>query len=114
MIHSIEVDMGIDIVVTPGLFEPLPKDARWFSLKQATTRALELQPEATLSHGIDRVSITVFNRNQVTRLLQEFRYLAQQSDDVTRQNLEDAASFIEEETSAIGPGPDCYVSFVGD
>jgi hypothetical protein len=106
--------MGIDIVVTRKLFEPWPKDANRFSLKDATTRALERQQDGTLSRAIDRVSITVFNRNQVTRLLQEFRFLGQQSDEVTRQNLEDAASFIERESSAIGSGPDSYVSFVGD
>ena len=106
--------MGIDIVVTRHLFRPWPKDAHWFSLKDATARALERQGDATLSHAIDRVSITVFNRKQVTRLLQEFRFLGQQSDQVTRQDLEDAASFIERESSAIGNGPDCYVSFVGD
>jgi len=47
-------------------------------------------------------------------LLQEFRFLARQADVVTRENLEDAASFIELEIGAIGPGADCYVSFVGD
>ena len=31
-----------------------------------------------------------------------------------RMFLEDAASFIERESSAIGSGPDSYVSFVGD
>ncbi len=106
--------MGIDIVVTRHLFEPLPDGARWFSLKDATGRALWRQPDATLSHAIDPVSTTVFNRNQVTRLLQEFRFLALQSDEVTRQNLEGAASFIERETGAIGAGADCYVSFHGD
>ena len=106
--------MGIDIVVTRNLFEPLPNGARSFGLRDATGRALGRQPEATLSHGIDVVSITVLNRNQVTRLLQEFRFLAQQSDEVTRQDLEDAASFIEREITAIGHGADCYVSFLGD
>ena len=106
--------MGIDIVVTRKLFQPWPKDANWFSLKDATARALERQQDGTLSYAIDQVSITVFNRNQVTRLLQELRFLGQQSDLVTRQDLEDAASFIERESSAIGTGPDCYVSFVGD
>jgi len=33
---------------------------------------------------------------------------------VTGQDLEDAAFFIEHETSAIGPSAECYVSFVGD
>jgi hypothetical protein len=106
--------MGIDITVTRNLFEPFPDDARWFGLEAATARRLSQQPETTLSHGIDAVSSTVFNRNQVTRLLQEFRFLAQQSDKVTRQNLEDAASFIERESSAIGPGADCYAAFIGD
>jgi hypothetical protein len=106
--------MGIDIVVTADLFKPWPEGASWFSLREGAAHALERQPEATLSYGIDRVSITVFNRRQVTRLLQEFRFLARQSDEVNRQNLEDAASFIEQETSAIGPGADWYVSFVGD
>ncbi len=86
----------------------------WLSLTDATARALERQLDGTLSHAIDRVSITVFNRSQVTRLLQEFRFLGEQSDQVTRQDLKDAASFIERESSAIGTGPDCYVSFFGD
>jgi hypothetical protein len=106
--------MGIDIVVTRHLFEPLPEGVSWFSLTDATGRALSRQPDATLTHAIDPVSTTVFNRNQVTRLVQEFRFLARQSDDVTRQNLEEAATFIERETAAIGPGADCYVSFRGD
>jgi len=105
--------MGIDIAVTKHLFEPLPEGVSWFGLKDATGRALGRQPDATLSHAIDPVSMTVFNRNQVTRLLQEFRFLAKQSDEVTRQDLEDAATFIERETAAIGPGADCYVSFHG-
>ena len=106
--------MGIDIVVTRHLFEPPPDGVSWFGLKDATGRALWRQPIGTLSHAIDPAATIVFNRNQVTRLLQEFRFLAKQSDEVTRQNLEDAASFIERETTAIGPGADCYVSFVGD
>jgi hypothetical protein len=106
--------MGVDIVVTKHLFEPLPDGASWFGLKDATSRALERQADATLSHGIDPVATAVFNRNQVTRLLQELRFLARQSDNLTRQDLEDAASFIERETAAIGPGADCYVAFVGD
>ena len=100
--------------MTRNLFEPLPDGARWFGLRDATARALGRQPEATLSRGIDVVANTVFNRNQIPRLLQEFQFLAQQSDEVTRQNLEDAASFIEREITAIGPGADCYVSFFGD
>ncbi len=106
--------MGIDIAVTKHLFEPLPEGVSWFSLKDATGRALWRHPDATLSHAIDPVSMTVFNRNQVTRLLQEFRFLAKQSDEVTKQDLEEAATFIERETAAIGPGADCYVSFHGD
>jgi hypothetical protein len=106
--------MAVEIVVTRDLFTPLPADASSFGLKDATARALRRQPEATLSHGIDAVGETVFNRNQQTRLLQEFRFLADQSDEVTRRDLEDAASFIERETNAIGPGADGYVTFIGD
>lgn len=106
--------MGIDIVVTRHLFERLPEAAARFSLKDATARALCRQPDSALSHAIDPVSTTVFNRNQVIRLLQEFRFLAQESGDGTRQDLEDAASFIEQEVNAIGPGADCYVSLLGD
>ncbi len=106
--------MGIEIVVTRNLFEPLPDGATWFGLRDATARALGRQPEANLSHGIDAVSDTVFNRSQVSRLLQEFRALAKQSDEVTRKDLEDAASFIERESEAIGSLSDCYVAFIGD
>jgi hypothetical protein len=112
--ESQEDGMGIDIVVTRNLFEPLPDGARTYGLRDATARALWRQPEATLAHGIDPVSVTVFNRNQVTRLLQELRFMAKESDEVTRQDLEGAAAFIEREMNAIGPGADCYVSFVGD
>lgn len=106
--------MGIEIVVTNSLFEPLLDGGTSFSLKDATARTLWRQPEATLSRGIDAILTTVFNRNQVTRLLQEFRHIAQASDEVTRQDLNDAATFIERETSAIDPGADCYVAFLGD
>lgn len=106
--------MGIDIIVTTNLFEPLRDGASLFGLRDATARALWRQPEQRISQGIDAVSMTVFNRNQVPRLLQEFRFLAEQSDEVTRQDLENAASFIEMEAAAIGPGPDCYVAFFGD
>ena len=106
--------MGIDIAVTRNPLEPIPDDASWFGLNDSTARALSRQPEATLSHGIDAVSTTVFSRKQLNRLLQEFRYLAQQSDEVARRNLEDAASFIEQETSALGQHAECYVVFVGE
>ena len=62
--------------------------------------------------GINPVSIAVFNASQVTRLLQEFQFLAQQSDQTTRQDLEDAATFIEHEIMAIGGNG--FVSFIGD
>jgi hypothetical protein len=109
-----EDDMGIDIVVTRNVFEPIPDGASWFGLRNATARALSQQPESTLSHGIDAVATTVFNRNQIARLLQEFRMLAQHADEVTRQNLEDAADFIERGMELVGPGGDCYMAFVGD
>lgn len=50
-----------------------------------------------------------FGRRQEPR-----RVLAKQSDEVTRQDLEAAASFIEREMEAIGPSPDRYVAFIGD
>ena len=48
------------------------------------------------------------------RLLQEFRVLARESDERTRQDLEDAAAFIEAGIAAIGAGFPCYVVFLGD
>ena len=95
--------MGIDIIVTKRLFEPLPEGIRSFGLKDATSRALWRQPEATLSSGIDPVATAVFNRNQVTRLLQEFRVLALESDHVTAKDLADAAAFIERESTVDRP-----------
>lgn len=106
--------MGFEIVVTRELFTPVPGGVPSFGLRDATARALSRQPEGTLSNAIDPVSMAVFNRNQALRLLQEFRFLAQRSDEVTRQDLEDAASFIERGMEAIGPNPARYVVFVGD
>ena len=72
------------------------------------------QPESALSAGIDPVWTAVFNPGQVPRLLQEFRVLAKQSDERTRQDLEEAAVFIESEIAAIGAGSECHVVFLGD
>jgi hypothetical protein len=106
--------MGIDLFVTKSLLEPLPDSGTLFGVRDPTARALWRQPESTLSGGIDPVGMTVFNRGQVPRLLQEFRVLARESDERTRQDLEDAAAFIEAGMAAMGPGPDCYVVFLGD
>jgi hypothetical protein len=106
--------MGIAVVVTKNVLEPLPDGGTSFGLRDPAARAVGRQPESTLSAGIDPVGTTVFNRGQVSRLLQEFRALARQSDQRTRQDLEDAAVFIEAEMAAIGAGLDCYVVFLGD
>ena len=106
--------MGIDVVVTRSLYEPLPDGGTSFGVREPTARALWRQPESTLSGGIHPVGTTVFNQGQVPRLLQEFRLLAEQSDEPTRQDLEGAAAFIESEMAAIGPGLECYVLFLGD
>lgn len=106
--------MGIDLVVTKSLSAPLPEGGALFGVRDPTARALWRQPESTLSGGIDPVGMTVFNRGQVPRLLQEFRVLARESDERTRQDLEDAAAFIEAGMAAIGAGRDCYVVFLGD
>src|SRR5687768_5137540 len=106
--------MGIDVLVTKSLLAPLPEGEASFVLRDPTARALWRQTESMLSSGIDPVAMTVFNQRQVPRLLQEFRALARGSDGRTRQDLEDAAAFIEAGMAAIGAGPDCYVVFLGD
>ena len=106
--------MGIQIVVTSNLFEPIPAGANQFGLRDATARSLSRQPEAALSHAIAPWSDTVFNGEQVPRLLQEFRFLAKDSDDVIRGDLEEAASFIEGEIDRVGHGRHCYIVFLGD
>ncbi len=106
--------MGISVVVTKDVLEPLPDGRTSFGIRDPAARALWRQPDGTLSGGIDPVGMTVFNRGQVSRLLQEFRVLVAQSDERTRQDLEDAAAFIESEMAAIGAGLECYVVFLGD
>ena len=104
--------MAISVVVRRKLREPIPPDVQSFELRDATARVLGRQPESTLASGIQEYTDAVFNASQVIRLLQEFRFLGQQSDHATRRDLEDAASFIEREIAAtVGNG---FVFFIGD
>jgi len=80
--------MGIEIVITSTLFEPIPEGANQFGLRDATARSLSRQPETALSHGIAPWSDTAFNGEQVPRLLQEI--------------------------DRVGRGHHCYVVFLGD
>jgi hypothetical protein len=56
-------------------------------LSDATARALGRQPETTLTYGIDALAMTVFNRRQMPRLVQELRSAAREADDRTRITL---------------------------
>ena len=104
--------MGITIIVVKELLEPPPQAIRSFDLGDATARALGRQPENTLSSAIQPYTSAAFNTQQVIRLLQELRVLGRQSDDAIRQDLEDAASFIERETTGLLGSS--FVVFLGD
>lgn len=108
------VSVGISIFVTRALFQPVAADASSFQLSDAAARALERQAETSLSHGIDAVGTTVFNRRQTARLVQELEAAARGADDRTRINLEEAGSFIEDQMTGLGSSADRYVVLIGD
>jgi hypothetical protein len=104
--------MGVGIAVVQTLFEPLSNADRYV-LRDATTWALGRQDKTMLVSGIVSWTDTVFNSEQVPRLVQELRAIGRQEalDDRARTELEGAAEFVEREVAGKSQ---CFVVFLGN
>ncbi len=103
--------MGVAMCIIERLFEAL-SDSDLYVLRDRTVQVL-MRQEGMLASAIVPWTDAVFNSEQVGRLAQEFRAIAEQQslEDRTRRELAEAAELIERE--AVGK-THRFVLFLGN